>query len=756
MESKKELNVDSPELQNQASKKVTEEINLDKINNSEKSISIGSVTNVTNVIDVTDVTNVTYPFVTRVTSNKGVWDAIFGDSTFEQILKILATENRAFTYEELSERLDKSLTTIKMAMGRKKEYFGQKHPDGKICYSYLLLIAVDEINRRIKDYTHILEQKEEMRIAQENEKNSETEIIIEVKNLICLDKDSECLKINGNVVYINFTKLLEFNLYLSKEIESYPEKAIKLFEQALEESGLVKNPRIRIFNLPKSFNISIEGIRKVNLNSIVSIFGRSIRLSDVRPQVVNAKFECPSCGTVISVLQIEKKFREPRACSCGRRGGFSLIEKEMVDTARLVLEDLQEKTDNPHAKRINCFVKEDLVSDGNINILYPGNEIEIVGILKEVSVPLNTGGLSTRFEIAIEVISIRKLEEEVELNKLTKDEIEEIIKVSQKVDENGLIELTPSFAPDIFGNDKIKEGLMLQLCSKKNIPKSGKTIKKQKNKPNILLIGDPGISKTVLGDFSIDITPGSRKAVGGSSSAVGLTASVVKDDFDGGWTVEGGTLALAKDLALIDELNNSSEEDKPKLQEQMSEHTITVSKATINRTLKAPAGLLGIANPIHGYFNEGEDLVKQFNLPSPIINRFDLIFVIKDVVNEENDKKIAEKIIDRERGKIIPKYSEDFLRKFFVYIKEQPNPEINDTVAEKLKNVYIKLREYKTDSLNINPRVQVALLQLCKASAKIRLSNFVEEKDIERALDLLHHSYFKTPDHKHFKINGEK
>jgi len=52
-------------------------------------------------------------------------------------------------------------------------------------------------------------------------------------------------------------------------------------------------------------------------------------------KVKSAKFECPSCGTVMSVIQLEKKFREPKRCSCGRRGGFKVISKELIEAQEL-------------------------------------------------------------------------------------------------------------------------------------------------------------------------------------------------------------------------------------------------------------------------------------------------------------------------------------------------------------------------------------------------------------------------------------
>ena len=722
-------------------------------NITQKGIPILPVTNVTDVIDVTNVTNVTYPFVTRVTRNSDFLSYVFGDSTFDKITKILAIENRAFTYDELAEKLGKSVDAIKMTITRKKEYFGQKRPNGKICYAYLLRMAVDEINQKIRKYQAKI-QESEMLVLQEIEvHNNEQELVNQFKTFLDFKyktDDQESLKIKRikNTFYIDFLELTEFNLFLSEELEKEPSKVLKLFELAIKEFfSSTKDMRVRIYNLPKDKKISIEQLRANFVNSLISISGRVVTLSDVRPQVVNAKFECPSCGNIISVIQKEKKFREPQRCSCGRRGGFTLLEKEMVDTARLILEDLQEKTDNPHAKRLNCYLKEDLLNHENNKLYEPGNEVELVGILNEIPIPLNTGGISTRFELALDVNSVYQTEEEITSENLSEEEVKDIVNLSSKINDYGLKILTDSFAPEIYGHDYIKQAICLQLASKPN--EVGKVEKK--NKPNVLLIGDPGTSKSKIGEFAVSITPGARRSVGGSASAVGLTGAVVRDDYTGGWRLEPGAAVLAKDFYMIDELNNVRDEDKPRLQELLSEHTITFDKATIHAKLKAISGVLATANPVHGLFKNNEDLVKQFNLSPPIINRFDLIFVIRDNVSEAEDELIAMRMNEREMNNLKAEYDAEFLKKFFIYIKEQKNPIITDKISTNVSKLYAKLRKYKTAELNINPRVHVALLQLCKASAKIRLSEEVEEKDIEIALKILSKSYFKVPDYDFLK-----
>lgn len=72
--------------------------------------------------------------------------------------------------------------------------------------------------------------------------------------------------------------------------------------------------------------ITIKDIdKKITINCSITEFNKPYL------KVKSAKFECPSCGTVMSVLQLSNKFRQPTRCSCGRRGGFRVLSKELVE-----------------------------------------------------------------------------------------------------------------------------------------------------------------------------------------------------------------------------------------------------------------------------------------------------------------------------------------------------------------------------------------------------------------------------------------
>ncbi len=51
--------------------------------------------------------------------------------------------------------------------------------------------------------------------------------------------------------------------------------------------------------------------------------GKDLTKVDViKPLILSAKFECPSCGNLIKMVQYDEIFRTPKRCGCGRKGNF--------------------------------------------------------------------------------------------------------------------------------------------------------------------------------------------------------------------------------------------------------------------------------------------------------------------------------------------------------------------------------------------------------------------------------------------------
>ncbi len=572
------------------------------------------------------------------------------------------------------------------------------------------------------------------------------ELLIESKNFFNFYKKEvgETLKKGNNVIVIDFMKLMEFSNTLSEEVLAKPEETFELIETAIEESGLVKKPRVRLANLPETHQVKVRDLRSKHLDQLLVIEGIIRQASDVRPQVINAKFECPSCGTIISVMQLEKKFREPTRCSCGRRGGFTLVSKEMVDTQRLVIEEAPESlSGGEQPKRLNIFVKEDLVEPRMEEKTTPGSRIRAIGILKEVPVPLQSGGIQTRFELALEANNIIPLEETFEDLDISEEDERQIIELSQ--DPEIFETLSRSIVPGVWGYQEIKKALILQLFS--GVRKVYPDGQKKRGDIHILLIGDPGVAKSVTLNFIADISPKGRYVVGKSASGAGLTATVVRDEYLRGWSLEAGAMVLAnKGIVCIDELEKMDPQDRSAMHEAMEQQTITISKANVQATLRSETSVLAAANPKFGRFDPYQPVPQQIDLPPTLINRFDIIFPLRDLPDKEKDRKIAAHVLDEHTrdedsmGALIPR---ELLRKYIAYAKQRVKPKLNKEAKKEIEKFYVDLRnapvsgDDPTRSIPISARQLEALIRMTEAAAKLRLSPVAGKEDTEKAIGLM-------------------
>ena len=548
-----------------------------------------------------------------------------------------------------------------------------------------------------------------------------------------------------NIVKLDFEPLAEFSPELSEKLLDSPEETLELLQNSLDETGLLKNPRIRLNNLPDSVNVKVREIRAKHLDQFIAVEGIVRQASDVRPQVVNARFECPSCGAILSVLQIDKKFREPSRCSCGRKGLFKLLSKEMVDAQRLVIEESPDALDGgEQPRRINVFLKEDLVEPRMEERTTPGSKVKILGILKEVPVPLQAGSISTRFDLAIEANSAVPLEEAYEDIGLTEKEKEEISKLSK--DPKIFERLVESIVPSVYGFEKIKESLLLQLFGgvKKMKSDGGST----RGDIHILLVGDPGVAKSVTLKFISTIAPRGRYVSGKAATGAGLTASVVKDEFLKGWSLEAGAMVLSnKGIVCIDEIEKMSEHDRSTMHEAMEQQTVTISKANIQATLRAETSVLAAGNPKLGRFDPYTPIPQQIDISPALLSRFDVIFILKDLPNRAQDEAIASHVLEEHKQKVVREVIEPkLLRKYISYARKRQSPKLTEEASNEIKDFYISLRNQSVRAdteikpIPITARQLEAIIRLSEACAKLRLSDKVECEDARRAIKLLKHS----------------
>jgi replicative DNA helicase Mcm len=193
-------------------------------------------------------------------------------------------------------------------------------------------------------------------------------------------------------------------------------------------------------------------------------------------------------------------------------------------------------------------------------------------------------------------------------------------------------------------------------------------------------------------------------------------------------------------------------------------NSISVSKAGINATLKSRCSLLGAANPSMGRFDRYEPIAEQIDLAPPLISRFDLIFTVTDQPDEEEDARLAEHIIqtnyagelhthrtetstsnyseeevERVTEEVAPTIEPELLRKYVAYAKRNCFPTMTEEAKSEIQQFYVDLRANgsgEDSPVPVTARKLEALVRLAEASARVRLSDTVEQEDARRAVEI--------------------
>ncbi|MEM2121759.1 MAG: minichromosome maintenance protein MCM [Candidatus Woesearchaeota archaeon] len=535
---------------------------------------------------------------------------------------------------------------------------------------------------------------------------------------------------------INFFSLAQYDVESADFLLDNP-YILYYLEETLQK-------KIIIYNLPSTQKISISNLRSKHLDKLICVEGIIRQKSLIRPKVTNIIFECTQCGSRITLLQTEKEIKMPYKCAtCGTKN-FKIIKKELIDVQSLIIEEPIENNFYDKAPRLRILLEgEELTSTEFSKKLIIGDKIEVTGILKELPIKSNTGKQSVNLDFYLEAIhiSIKGTTFEEIYSKISEEDIKKITQIAQ---QNPFKLMKEAILPNIFGYDVLKEALVLLLFG--GVRKEREVDFPLRGDFHLLLIGDPGTAKSsILSRMSL-VAPKSRLISAASATGVGFTATLVKDEFLKGYALEAGALVLANGgLACIDELDKASDEDRKYLHQAMEQQIITISKANIQETLQCRTTILAAANPKLGRFDFNQPLAQQINLTPPLLNRFDLIFPIQDIPDENRDTKTAEFIIEKHikrneeyNTEENPFFDINFFRKYVAFARQNCFPTLTQASQKMIVDFYVSLRKkVQEKTIPITARQIEALIRLSEASAKTRLSDRVTKEDVERAINLL-------------------
>jgi DNA replication licensing factor MCM4 len=517
---------------------------------------------------------------------------------------------------------------------------------------------------------------------------------------------------------------------------------------------------VRTFNLKESTDM--RSLDPSNIDQMICLRGMVIRCGDLIPDLKVAFFRCVVCGHEVEVQIDRGKIKEPNSCTrCHSKNAYEIVHNRCF-FANKQLVRVQEAPENiPDGftpQTIDVFAFDDLV-----DVARPGDRIEITGIYRAVPVRLSRKKSTVRsvYKTYLDAIHFKKTDthrfgvEDHTVNPESEsytqfeesDSLRAVIEARNRTlaalarDPEIYQKLADSVAPSIFGMDDMKKGVLCQLVG-------GTNRGKYRGEINVLLCGDPGVSKSQLLRYVHNLAPRGIYTSGKGSSAVGLTAYVTKDPETKQLVLESGALVLSdRGICCIDEFDKMSDTTRAILHEVMEQQTVSIAKAGVIASLNARTAILAAANPIHSRWNPKLSVVENIRLGPTLLSRFDLIYLVLDKPSEGNDRRLAKHLVsmyypedEKSNSENAPRFlNVETLSAYISYVRKYVHPRIGEEAAEKLIAGYTAMRRRGQNKkvITATPRQLESMIRLSESLAKLRMSEVVEPQDVDEAIRLM-------------------
>ncbi|XP_050296724.1 DNA helicase MCM8-like isoform X2 [Anthonomus grandis grandis] len=534
----------------------------------------------------------------------------------------------------------------------------------------------------------------------------------------------------------------------------------------VDQNVMKKEIRCRLINYEP-----IQFIKEVNvtyLGKLVSLRGTVIKVSPVELVCDYMTFHCNACDTTQVLKQKDKCFTPLEKCqNCKLVKKFEPLYDspgtKTVDIQNVVLQEIDGDV-SKIPQSLKCELTDDLVKT-----CICGDDITITGIIKVVDPNGNKGKnkQNSVFNLYLQAVAVYNNNNESSNSPYAKiiftpEDYSAIQKIHAQ--PNLFRYLVQSLCPTIFGHELVKAGLLLGLFGGTKQPTT-------RSESHILMVGDPGLGKSQMLKSCSNVSPRGVYVCGNVSTTSGLTVTMAREG-GGEYSLEAGALVIAdQGCCCIDEFDKMPTQHACLL-EAMEQQTISIAKGGVVCSLPTKTTILAAANPVGGHYDKSKTVAENLKINSPMLSRFDLIFIILDQPNQQLDKYLTKHILtahSAKKRKFTPKEfhfdpdgddenevnslkqrlklngeSLDYIphkifRKYLAFAQKSINPQLSRKAKETLIEFYVSLRKQFSvgDSTPVTARQLHSLIRLTQARAKAELREEATEADVNDVIEIM-------------------
>jgi DNA replication licensing factor MCM5 len=442
-------------------------------------------------------------------------------------------------------------------------------------------------------------------------------------------------------LYLNTEDLME-----SQSNKDDPTQTINNSQKSSNDLELeLASTKIQLLFCGKLAVTPLRKIQSEHMNKLIQCHGIVISTSPVKSRATHLALRCSRClhehsmavlGGPYAGATLPRRCGGPEAASCGPFP-YSVLPDQctVVDRQSWKLQEPPESVPTGEMPRaVLVAVERSLVDQAP-----PGTRVHVLAI----PTLLSTTGTDAVKSIYLNVVGLQRHTSPGESATFTPQEEAAFAALAKHPNVYQI--LANSMAPSISGQytTDIKKAMLCMLLggTRKRLP-DGVNLR---GDINVLLLGDPSTAKSQFLKFASRVAPIGIYTSGKGSSAAGLTASVIRDK-KGEFYLEGGAMVLADGgVVCIDEFDKMRQQDRVAIHEAMEQQTISIAKAGITTVLNSRSSVFAAANPVFGRYDDLKTAGENIDLMTTILSRFDLIFLVRDVRDEERDRMICEHVM---------------------------------------------------------------------------------------------------------------